>query len=127
MSLRLPVFTFLKEMQELFKVWFPDVFFQPVSTGCHLKKKKKKAAQEQEGVAVFGLAGQRSQERARAEPFPQKGSFDLTTGYRGRIGKSPGSSPLPHPAAGCHPCAGLALLPAPPRAPPAQVRRSPAR
>lgn len=30
-----PVFTFLKEMEEL-KEWFPGVFFQPVSTGYHV-------------------------------------------------------------------------------------------
>lgn len=29
----LHVFTFLKEMEELYKEWFPGMFFQPVSTG----------------------------------------------------------------------------------------------
>ena len=58
-----PVFTFLKEMEELFKEWFPEVFFQPVSTGYHVKKKKKKknTARDQAGPerAVIKLPGMR--------------------------------------------------------------------
>lgn len=35
-STSLPALAFLWEMKELFKEWFPDAFFQPVSTGYYV-------------------------------------------------------------------------------------------
>lgn len=48
-----PVFTFLKEMAELFEKLFPGLFFQPAPTGCSVKKSR-----EGKGEEVMGGVGE---------------------------------------------------------------------
>lgn len=47
-----PVFTFLKEMEKVFKEWFPDCFFSLLAQDIRSKERKEQKEKERKGQKV---------------------------------------------------------------------------